>query len=275
MADIQALTSRAFAIEGYASPLVVTALDSGTFGAEMSLSRLFSVPNRHVLDVEARWQEISTIAERVLDEDDTWRLLAHNNPFRIGGKGSNWRSYRMTVTKLLRRIAKDPTYLAFLVASNSVYVASEGLDVNLDYTISIPSIDWFYDALASLLVRRVGGQKGSSVSRDDILLWKRVVRLAAVNPSPEFKQAFNPVLGYEIPFGLSPQTESDSLKKLISNAKNVALIPMIAGVHTTSTAISNGEWVVALKAASTSGAVVLVLLSTIAVADTILARTRK
>ena len=97
----------------------------------------------------------------------------------------------------------------------------------------------------------------------------RVLYLIQNNPTNKFKKQFAKVLDYEVPFGLSPKSKSETLEALIKNSKTIALVPMFSGINTVSTALTTGEWLVALKAAAATGAVVIVLISTIAISDRI------
>jgi hypothetical protein len=206
MASISSFLTRSFVFPDYNSPLFVTAMDAG--GSDLPLHRIFAVPKRHVLRQE-KWLAIAHQAEAILKDDKLWSERATQNPFRVREFRSSWKSYRSKTIQLLKRIDHDSTRLAYLAASNLVYVGSEGMNVSHGYDISTASLDWFYDTLTDLLVRRGLQEK---LPRDDIFMWIRLVRIVSVNQSPEFKEAFGPVLHFHIPFGLSPETDSDTLE---------------------------------------------------------------
>ena len=73
------------------------------------------------------------------------------------------------------------------------------------------------------------------------------------------------VLQYELPFGQSPATSSDSLLKLLESGKKMCLAPIVAGGTYGVAQLGQGQYVAALLSAGTGTVMTLVLLSGIAV----------
>jgi hypothetical protein len=146
----------------------------------------------------------------------------------------------------------------------------------MDYPSSSLSMEWFVNTLQAELLREIdkSGLKNFSgdegVSRDEVIAWFRVFSLVITKPTPDFKKHFNELLGYDIPYGLSPETKSTSLETLIKNSKTIAVVPMLSGINSISTALANGDWVIAIQAAASTGAVVIIVLSSLALSDKII-----
>jgi hypothetical protein len=73
------------------------------------------------------------------------------------------------------------------------------------------------------------------------------------------------VLQYELPFGRSPATSSDSLLKLLESGKKMCLAPIAAGGALGVTEVGQGQYVATLLSAATGSLMTLVLLSSVAV----------
>ena len=226
----------------------------------------------HVI-TEEKWEIISNIAELILEKDELWKMLSLRNPSRINSINSSWKVYRNTLIKQIRLTRELPSNLAFEAISNSLYQSSEGLPLPLDYTVSPSSLIWFNETLSGQVINFIEKNKNNlrlrKLERDDVIAWLRLLYLIQNNPTRKFKSQFKEALNYDIPFGLSPKSKSETLEALIKNSKTIALVPMLSGINTVSTVLTTGEWLVALEAATATGAVVIVLLSSIAISDRI------
>ena len=153
-----------------------------------------------------------------------------------------------------------------------IYQASEGLDFDTDYhsVADISPSNQLTTILNNEISDRIRNDSELNLGRDDLILWRKVNNLVLNTVSQEFKANFNPILSYEVPFGMSPTNKSETIEALIKNSKTIALVPMISGVHSISTALSNAQWILALEATVTTGAVVIGLMSTIALSDKII-----
>ena len=156
------------------------------------------------------------------------------------------------------------------MALNSVYRASEGEVPVMGYPLSVLGEELFFNVLQSELFQLIDKKRSIEISREEIVAWFRVFNLIITKPTPDFKKYFNEILNYEIPYGLSPETKSMSLESIIKNSKNIAVVPMLTGINSISTALVNGDWVIAVQAAASTGAVVIILLSSLALSDKII-----
>ena len=109
----------------------------------------------------------------------------------------------------------------------------------------------------------------SKIPQDDYSFWLKTTNLLLQPVSSTFKDEFQSLFEYEIPYGLSPGTKSDSLGTILSHANKVALLPLIQGANEVGSAIASHHWGVALEAATTSGAVVIIMLTAVAISERI------
>lgn len=83
---------------------------------------------------------------------------------------------------------------------------------------------------------------------------------------------------YDIPYGNSPETKSETLRNMIQNARSVVVAPLVAGGLQSSSYISTGQYAAAFQCAVTAGAVTLLLVGSVGLADLVvdfLSRRRK
>ena len=96
------------------------------------------------------------------------------------------------------------------------------------------------------------------------------IRTASYYAPKKVREAINDIYQYDIPFGQSPETESELLKNIVKNAKSVIVAPLITGAMGTATLISNGQYILAIECALVSGATTLIFIGTASIADKIL-----
>ncbi len=75
----------------------------------------------------------------------------------------------------------------------------------------------------------------------------------------------------DIPFSLSPEVRSETLRNVIEEAKRFAVLPLYAGSFGAATAVSNGQYVTALEMAAAGGGATIIVAGAAAVADRLLA----
>ncbi len=273
MNKIMSFNCRTFSLPNYTAPLYVHSLDIDASISELDLSsflkQVSSASNHHIVTIE-KWLRISSLIVGILKNDDLWGHLGKTNPYRNTELNSSWGTFRQRIVRNMIQIQDDRTQLAYLMALNSVYRASEGDVPIMDYPSANHSVEWFKGTLQSELLRAIDRNKSVNISRDEIIAWFRVFSLVITKPTPDFKKYFNELLGYEIPYGLSPATKSTTLETLIKNSKTIAVVPMLSGVNSISTALANGDWVIAIQAAAATGAVVIIVLSSLALSDKII-----
>jgi len=275
---LPSISLRVLSLPDYSVPLYAHVLDADDNINEFSLDALtqqIARSSRTQIITTSKWDKLSSMAVDVLEDDRLWQRLTLQNPNVRRELHSTWRIYRQKLISQLRFIREVPSNLAYEAISNSLYQSSEGITLPLDYMIAPSSLTWFNEALSAQIIKYIENNRRSNqeckyLERDDVVAWLRLLFLVQNNPTKRFKSQFSDLLIYEVPFGLSPKSRSETLEALIKNSKSIALVPLLTGINTVSSALTTGEWLVALKAATTTGAVVIVLISTIAITDRII-----
>jgi hypothetical protein len=93
-------------------------------------------------------------------------------------------------------------------------------------------------------------------------------------PYPEAPQSvytLNTIMSYEIPFSLSPQVHSESLRAVIQEAKRFAVLPLYAGSLGAATEVTTGNFVTAFEMAAAGGGATIIVAGSAAIADRLLA----
>jgi hypothetical protein len=80
------------------------------------------------------------------------------------------------------------------------------------------------------------------------------------------------VLQYDLPFGNSPRTSSDSLLKLLESGKKMCLAPMVAAGTLGVGQLTQGQFVAAILTVGTGSVMSLILLGSVAVGSLLVAR---
>ncbi len=278
MTELPSVSLRVLSLPDYRVPLYAHVLDSDDNINESNLEILtqqIARSSRTQIITTDKWSKLSSIAVEILADDHLWRKLVPQNPSIRQELHSTWNIYRKKLISQLKFTRDVPSNLAYEAISNSLYQTSEGITLPLDYMIAPSSLTWFNETLSAQIIKYIEKNKNRNpecryLERDDVVAWLRLLFLVQNNPTRRFKEQFSDLLNYEIPFGLSPKSRSETLEALIKNSKAIALVPLLTGINTVSSALTTGEWLVALKAATTTGAVVIVLISTIAVTDRII-----
>jgi hypothetical protein len=92
-------------------------------------------------------------------------------------------------------------------------------------------------------------------------------RFSAARVGRRSKEFLSALGTYHIPSGQSPETESDSLLKIIETSKKVCLAPLAIGGTAALSSLAQGAFATALLATGTGAAMTLILISTVSVAD--------
>jgi hypothetical protein len=106
----------------------------------------------------------------------------------------------------------------------------------------------------------------SELSLDTFVSSTRILS-SFLTASDRASAALRGIYSYDIPFGNSPSTSKEQLETLIKSAKQIVVAPLYGSMAAASGAIAAGHFVVALDCALTGGAVTLIFIGTIAVAE--------
>ncbi|HYT04123.1 MAG TPA: hypothetical protein VEM13_04505 [Gemmatimonadales bacterium] len=94
-------------------------------------------------------------------------------------------------------------------------------------------------------------------------------RLQRSRRAAEFTET---VLEYELPFGNSPRTSSDSLLKLLDAGRKMCLAPLGAGGTVGVTQLLQGQYIAAILSVGTGSVMTLILLGSVAVGSLLVSR---
>lgn len=94
---------------------------------------------------------------------------------------------------------------------------------------------------------------------------------AAASLAPErIRLSLGEMYNYHVPFGQSPECESETLRKIVEKAKDIVLAPLLTGAMKSATLISANHYILAVECALASGTSAIIFLATISIADQIL-----
>jgi len=96
------------------------------------------------------------------------------------------------------------------------------------------------------------------------------IRMSSLLVPERVKISLSEIYKYYIPFGKSPESDSETLKNIIKQAKSIVVAPLIAGALGSTTLISTGQYILAIECALASGGATIVLIATTSLADRIL-----
>ncbi len=96
------------------------------------------------------------------------------------------------------------------------------------------------------------------------------IRMSSLSALERVKISLSEIYEYHIPFGESPKSDSETLKNILKQAKNIVVAPLIAGALGSATLISTGQYILAIECALASGGSTIVLVATTSLADRIL-----
>jgi hypothetical protein len=96
------------------------------------------------------------------------------------------------------------------------------------------------------------------------------IRMCSLLAPERVKIALSEIYEYHIPFGKSPETDSETLRNIIKQAKSIVVAPLIAGALGSATLISTGQYILAIECALASGGSTIVLVATTSLADRVL-----
>lgn len=264
---------RVLLLENYSAPLRVLAIDSDSSfneGFQQCLSQIFLLQQRLVME-HTQWKDIGRkIVDKLKSEEmDSWLVKEKVLEVRGASQDKQWDqidAQREDITQKVSHLSERSSDFAYLAIRSTLYMASEGSSILPDeygdeHVKVIPSVMSRY--LFNVLV------VSAKISQDTFSFWLKTTRLLFQPVSQSFKNEFRGLAAYEVPYGLSPQIKSETLETILSNAKKVAILPLIQGAGEVGSAIASHHWGVALQAATTSGAVVIILLSAITISERI------
>ena len=96
------------------------------------------------------------------------------------------------------------------------------------------------------------------------------IRTSALLVPDRVRVSLKEIYEYHVPFGQSPETESETLKNIIKQAKSIVVAPLVAGAMGSATLLSTGQYVLAIECALASGASTIILVASTSIADRIL-----
>ena len=96
------------------------------------------------------------------------------------------------------------------------------------------------------------------------------IRTSALLTPNRIRLSLEEIYGYHIPFGKSPESESETLRNIIKHAKSIVVAPLVAGAMDTATLLSTGQYILAVECSLASGVYTIILVASRSIADRVL-----
>jgi len=259
---------RTLILENYGSPLRVITLDEGSFSRDTGrvLSKAFNIPEKKIMSF-SQWKNIRDIIIRRLSAgeiDSQYTSILIEDGVKPDKKMIkefiDSRDQFIEWSKEFENI----DYFCNKFAMISMFLSSEGSITN---TYSDVPVTPFGKGLSNFIFTSLVSENEAQLSSEDYAYWLRISKFMLEPVSNRFKDDFKKLYEYEIPYGLSPKTDKTTLESILSQAKNASIIPIVQGSIEIGNAISANEWLLAIEAAATSGATVLILVGSVKAAE--------
>ena len=138
----------------------------------------------------------------------------------------------------------------------------------------IPRFPYLYPLpfphLSSEFVERIMDILREFNIKPDHFILSLKIRTSALLVPDRVRISLKEIYEYHVPFGQSPETESETLKNIIKQAKSIVVAPLVAGAMSSATLLSTGQYVLAIECTLASSASTIVLVATTSLADRIL-----
>lgn len=272
MSKIESFSERSLFLENYSAPLHVLTIDAAIESAEdinKILSQIFLLPKKQIMDY-SNWISISRKVIRILADDNFSQWINKYLLFDIKEirkrEAEKIDANKQELIRTLSRINEDSSLFGYLALRNTIYLVSEGSLIFDAYETGEDNIT-ILPIIKQLAFNRLVSK--NEISQDMFSYWLKTTNLLLQPVSMDFKDEFNKLLDYSVPFGLSPKTDSETLNNLISHAKYIAIYPLMQGISEVGNAILTHQWGIAIKAAATTGGVVILIMTSIAITDRI------
>ena len=268
---INSFIERVLQLENYSAPLRTVTIDRTALNENFknNLANIFLLPNRQIMEHQ-HWKSIGRTIIMAISDDGFIRWLSESNNNNKNDQSSlDTRHERIEANRqeLIRKLSNylnDKSLFAHDAVRNIVYLASEG---SLIYD---PYEDNGKTVAITPLIRQFIFNKvitAGKIKQDEYSFWLKTTNLLLQPVSQEFKEEFKDLFNYQIPFGLSPETDSKTLENLLSHANKIALFPLIQGSSEVGNAIAAHQWGIAIEAAATTGGSIIIIMSAIAFLD--------
>lgn len=270
---IDSFIERVLLLENYSAPLRAVTIDghepnSETF--QKNLSRIFLLPTRQIMD-HRHWAGLGKRITKSIAEQDfiSWvseeRLISGDHKSRKLAQ-EKIDAHRQELIRKLSNYLNDEAQFAHDAIRNIVFLASDGALIYDPYEIDENKIS-ISPLIRQFVFNKLVSRDKDSIPQDEYSFWLKTTSLLLQPVSQSFKDDFQHLFEYTIPFGLSPETESQTLSNLLSHANKIALFPLIQGTSEVGNAIASHQWGVAVEAAATTGATIIIIMSSIAILD--------
>ena len=164
------------------------------------------------------------------------------------------------------------------------YLREEGVSLSEDILLCqlwglnignvIPQFPYLYPLpfpyLSSKFVERIMDILREFNIKPDHFSLSLKIRTSALLVPDRVRISLKEIYEYHVPFGQSPETESETLKNIIKQAKSIVVAPLVAGAMSSATLLSTGQYVLAIECTLASSASTIVLVATTSLADRIL-----
>lgn len=261
---------RTLILENYGSPLRVITLDEGSISGEFTktLSKAFGVPEKKVFTFD-NWKHIRDVIVSLLSNES---MTSEYLKIQRKTRRVNERFLRNHFIRSREQFIEWSNeiegidYFCNSIAMRTMFLSSEGSMKTSYNEIKLTPLD---EELDEFIFNCIVSKEKQGITQEDYSYWKKISTFLLEPVSNRFKDDFKELYSYEIPYGLSPKTDKTSLEGILSQAKNASIIPIVQGSMEIGNAISSHEWVLAIEAAATSGATVLILVGSVKAAEVV------
>ncbi len=270
---IDSFIERVLFLENYSAPLRAVTIDGRETSNEnfqRNLSRIFLLPTRQIME-HRHWVGLGRRISKSISDEGFLSWLSEER--LISGDRESQKLARERIDahrqELLRKLSNyfdDDAQFAHDAIRNVVFLASDGSLIYDPYDIDENKIS-ISPLIRQFVFNKLVSSDKDNISQDEYSFWLKTTNLLLQPVSQNFKDDFQHLFDYEVRFGLSPATESRTLSNLLSHANKIALFPLIQGVGEVGNAIASHQWGVAIEAAATTGATVIIIISAIAILD--------
>jgi len=258
MISINSYSERILSLTEYSAPMRIISVDAikdNSYEFHRELEKMFGLPKRQVLEYN-EWVDMTLTIRNILTTNsfDDWNDGTY---FKVEDAKYSKDDFLIQINDFIQ----DASLFSVTAIRNIIYLASEGsyIDVYEDYNNGVDKIirRFIFDTMIV----------SDKLSHDHFSFWVKTTNLLFQTISSNFKKEFNRLFEYQVPYGLSPKLRSFTIDSLFENTKKIAVFPLAQGSTEVGNAISQHHWGIALETKLRSGAIVLILISSISISD--------
>jgi hypothetical protein len=236
---------------------------------------MFHVPNAAVVSLE-KWVRIA----KKLETEGLWDELEHDwivQPWRPPSPRvwSQWRKEIQRVKTDISHIAEQPSFAKAClrgILAQPVYTPIATRKPRPIVPYAPRADDWVLSTLYSLAYLQ---RDRIEVAPDELAYWANAAACLTRPVPRNVEESVNKLLECDIPYSLSPRSQSSPLSRFVQEARLVAIFPLASVVVPATHLLSEGSWVAAFEVLLSGAGASVVLASTFSLVEWILHLPRK